>query len=168
MPHVKRGYGLAWAQKQRREEIEAYILEQQMAGMMPTGQEIADRFDVSRVLVATIRGRMVKEGRLPRPPRAAGALEETQRKARKMMEKLESIGTGVPMTVEERRSFLSDLARVEPRADVKVQALSALDRLEGRLGTMQVVGHGAPLSREEAWGRVEAVNEAYRRLFGKD
>jgi len=168
MPHVKRGYGLAWAQKQRREEIEAYILEQQAAGQMPTAQEIADRFDVSRVLVSTIRGRMVRAGKILRPPRSPEALERTQREARKLVEKMSTVGSGVPMTVEERRSFLSDLARVEPRADVKVQALSALDRLEGRLGQMQVVGHGPPLSREEAWGRVEAVNEAYRRLFGKD
>jgi len=168
MPPVKRGYGIAWAWKQKREEIEAYVLEQHAVGQMPTAQEIADRFDVSRMLVSTIRGRMVREGKLPRPPRSPGALEETQRKARKLMEKLETVGTGVPMTVEERRSFLSDLARVEPRADVKVQALSALDRLEGRLGQMQVVGHGVPLTREEAWGRVEAVNEAYRRVWGKE
>lgn len=137
--------------------MRAYLLENHARGVWPRATDVAKEFGVTRQTVASLRGAMVREGELSRAPRSRVAVLREE-KARHGL-------SGSAMGVEERRVFLSDLARESDREDVKVQALSAMDRLEARLGQIQAVGHGPPMTRGEAEGRLGALSEAVRRIW---
>lgn len=79
---------------------------------------------------------------------------------------LDALDAGArPMSTEEKRSFLSELAKRTHREEIKVQALSALNRLDSTLRVEDALGPRDPLSREEAAARLSKLQEALSELY---
>lgn len=178
--------------------IRDFLLAEFARGSIPTAQEVAHTFGVSRQYVHDHRSKLIREGKLPVSPRGRGGApneERLQRKAARLQRKedlkvaaakrsaqaaalralkserpteaiLDALEVGAkPMTTEEKRSFLSELAKRTHREEIKVQALSALNRLDSTLRVEDALGPRDPLSREEAAARLSKLQEALSELY---
>jgi hypothetical protein len=77
-----------------------------------------------------------------------------------------SDGSLKAMTTEQRRVFLSEVAKRTGRDEIKVSAVAALNRLDASLRTSDDVGPRNPLTIEEADDRIADLQRARSEVFG--
>jgi hypothetical protein len=127
--------------------------------------ELARLFSCSRIYVQKIREGLVREGKIgprliptqlpSRPDKDAVAAAEAA-----FIE-----GDDIPMSLTDRRIFLKRLAHDTERDEIKVQAISALNRLEGTIQSTDDLGPSDPLTSAEADERITQLIEAREEVF---
>ncbi len=75
-------------------------------------------------------------------------------------------GTLKAMTADQRRIFLSEVAKRTDRDEIKVSAIAALNRLDASLRTSDVIGPKNPLTQNEALTRLRDIRLAIEDIFG--
>lgn len=129
--------------------------------------EIAEQFGCSRIYVQKVRERLVRAGKVPGrlvPRRASPSRPDKEFTA--AAEAAFIAGDDVPMSLLERRIFLSRLAQSTDREEIKVQALSALNRLEANIQTTDDLGPPDPKTAVEADLRITELIVAREEVFG--
>jgi hypothetical protein len=76
-----------------------------------------------------------------------------------------SDGSLKAMTADQRRIFLSEVAKRTGRDEIKVSAIAALNRLDASLRTADDIGPRIPLTRDEALTRLRELRLAITTLF---
>lgn len=76
-----------------------------------------------------------------------------------------SDGSLKAMTADQRRIFLSEVAKRTGRDEIKVSAIAALNRLDASLRTADDIGPRIPLTRDEALTRLRELRLAISDIF---
>ncbi|MGH2359197.1 MAG: hypothetical protein ACRDGM_01475 [bacterium] len=163
----------------RRAEIEAAIIAAAPSGDHARPVVIGKRLGISGSYVAFIRNQLIREGTVPPIPTSRPVPPEFAHRngnhrypsvaQRALVDQIsQNISSGAtPMSLSERRTFLSELARLTTREEIKVQALSTLNRLESSINTTDDMGPPAPLTLTDATARLTDLSRAHFEIFGE-
>lgn len=121
-------------------------------------RSVAAMFGVSLIYVRSLRTLVRKELLAAKPPADPFSIAAAEAAAEATL--------GRPMSLDERRIFLSDLAKVSDREEIKVQAMSSLNRLEGTIRVTDDLGPRDPMTVTEANARIRELMLAKREAFG--
>lgn len=156
----------------RKLAISSALLSSPDLSSLPPDTDFAARFGVSRIYVRKIRESLIRSGKLPnkfRQPRVGRASltdDILQGGDISSIQAAIESKNARPMSLDERRLFLSELARLTRREEIKVQAMSALNRLESTVSTTDDLGPPDPISATEADERITALHIAREQIFG--
>lgn len=158
----------------KAEEIRAYLLSEHSEGRKASALKTALQFDCSRAYVHRLRNELKRAGAFSTSGAIAfgpnGGHNPTGYNGSNPAAKLSRVSSSFPtseagaMSPSERKLFLSDLARFTDREEIKVSAISALNRLEASLRTEEQRVR-APLTPEEAAARFTRLERAFNELF---
>lgn len=123
-------------------------------------RSVAAMFGVSLIYVRTLRTIVRKEllAAAAKPPDDPLTIAAAEAAAEATL--------GRPMSLDERRIFLSDLAKISDREEIKVQAMSSLNRLEGTIRVTDDLGPRDPMTAAEANARIRELIAARKDAYG--
>jgi hypothetical protein len=171
------------------DRIAAHLLAEAAAKRFPVLRQVAQDLEVNIMTAQKVRARLVKEGKLPKPPRSYRHPKE-KRASQAGGAGAGAVGVAAPresggvvaapspptendlllgatsasLTTEEQRQRLSYLADNAQREEVRLSAISALARIDSMAGGSSTARKFDPLNEEDRIYHLSLIMKA----VGKD